>query len=89
MIRASNASAVLYMVADDMRPEWDAYCPSCKLITPNIDKLTEGGLLFTRAYCQQAICGPRSVDLRVISSSLSGSSFNTLQPQLVYVGKAA
>ena len=41
-----------------MRPEWDAYCPSCGLHTPHLDQLVQEGLLFTRAYCQQAICGP-------------------------------
>ena len=43
-----------YMIADDMRPEWEAYCPGCGLHTPNIDRLTETGTLFTRAYCQMS-----------------------------------
>ena len=41
---------VLYMMADDMRPEWDVYCPDCGLDTPNINALAKTGLLFTRAY---------------------------------------
>ena len=49
---------ILYMIADDMRPEWDSYCPTCGLHTPNLNQLVAEGLLFTRAYCQQAICGP-------------------------------
>jgi hypothetical protein len=41
-----------------MRPEWDVYCPTCGMHTPNINALAKTGLLFTRAYCQQAICSP-------------------------------
>ena len=55
---AAPTRNILYMIADDMRPEWDAYCPSCGLHTPHLNQLVQEGLLFTRAYCQQAICGP-------------------------------
>ena len=57
-LASTTRKNVLYMMADDMRPEWNAYCPSCNVITPNLDKLVSTGLLFTRAYCQQSICGP-------------------------------
>ena len=49
---------VLYIIVDDLRPEFaDAYNQTY-MKTPNLDKLAETGLTFDRAYCQQAVCGP-------------------------------
>lgn len=48
---------ILFIAIDDMRPEMGCY-GSPIAITPNIDKLAAKGLLFNRAYCQQAICSP-------------------------------
>lgn len=48
---------VLFIVADDLRPELGCYGnPIVK--TPNLDRLARRGLTFTRAYCQQAVCTP-------------------------------
>jgi arylsulfatase A-like enzyme len=47
---------VLYLVSDDLRPELGAYGSQVK--TPNMDRLAADGLVFARAYCQQAVCGP-------------------------------
>jgi arylsulfatase A-like enzyme len=50
---------VLFLVVDDLN-DW----VSCynwykgKVYTPNIDKLASEGVLFTRAYCPVALCGP-------------------------------
>ena len=41
----------------DLRPEV-GYMGEDQMITPNIDKLASESLVFNRAYCQQAICGP-------------------------------
>ena len=30
---------VLYIIGDDMRPQWNVYCPTCGLKTPNLDAL--------------------------------------------------
>ncbi len=50
------------MVAvDDLRPELGCY--GVRALTPNIDKLATSGLQFTRAYCNQAICGASRVSL--------------------------
>ncbi len=48
---------VLFIVVDDLRTNIGAYGDSIA-ITPNIDKLSHGGLTFDRAYCQMAVCGP-------------------------------
>ncbi len=48
---------VLFIAVDDLRP--DLGCYGVKHIhSPNIDKLARGGTVFTRAYCQQAVCSP-------------------------------
>ncbi len=49
---------VLYFVADDFRPEMMAAYGQTQMLTPNLDKLAKGGLVFNTAYCQQAVCGP-------------------------------
>jgi arylsulfatase A-like enzyme len=48
---------VLFIVVDDLRPTLRCYGDP-DAITPNIDRLAEQGLTFTRAYCQQAVCSP-------------------------------
>lgn len=53
---------ILFIAVDDLRPELGCY-DSPVAITPNIDKLASQGLLFNRAYCQQAICSPSRASL--------------------------
>ena len=48
---------VLIFYVDDLRAELGCY-GSETAITPNIDKLAKDGLLFNKAYVQQAICAP-------------------------------
>ncbi len=53
---------VLFIAIDDLRPELGCYgSPIAR--TPNLDKLAGQGLLFNRAYCQQAICRPSRASL--------------------------
>src|SRR3954469_24950547 len=48
---------VLFVAVDDLRPALGcAGDPHAK--TPNIDRLATRGTVFTRAYCQQAVCSP-------------------------------
>jgi len=53
---------ILFLAIDDLRPELGCY-GSDIAITPNLDKLASQGLLFNRAYCQQAICSPSRASL--------------------------
>ncbi|VAW17995.1 Sulfatase [hydrothermal vent metagenome] len=48
---------VLFIAVDDLRTEIN--CFGAKYMhTPNLDRLAKMGMLFERAYCQQAICAP-------------------------------
>lgn len=46
---------MLFIAVDDLRPQLGCY--GDRLVkSPNIDRLASQGVLFERAYCQQAIC---------------------------------
>jgi len=52
-----NKRNVLFIASDDLKPALAcAGDPYAK--TPNLDKLAARGTVFTRAYCQQAVCSP-------------------------------
>ncbi|EMI40449.1 secreted protein containing Sulfatase domain protein [Rhodopirellula sp. SWK7] len=59
---AADRPNVLFLAIDDLRPELGCYGSEIA-ITPNLDKLASQGLLFNRAYCQQAICSPSRASL--------------------------
>lgn len=63
---------VLFVVFDDLRPELGCYGKE-QIISPNIDNLARDGILFERAYCQQAVCAPTR------ASVLSGCRPDTTQ----------
>lgn len=53
---------VLFIAVDDLRPELGCY--GNKVIkTPHIDRLASRGLVFNRAYVQQAVCSPSRTSL--------------------------
>ena len=53
---------VLFIAVDDLRPELGCYGLD-HMRTPNIDALGDAGTVFTRAYCQQAVCSPSRTSL--------------------------
>jgi arylsulfatase A-like enzyme/acetyl esterase/lipase len=48
---------ILFIAVDDLRPELGCY-GNPHIHSPNIDKLAKSGVVFNRAYCQQAVCLP-------------------------------
>lgn len=57
VLAANPGYNVLFIAADDLRCDLGCFGnPEVK--TPNLDRLAQRGRLFTRAYCQEALCNP-------------------------------
>jgi iduronate 2-sulfatase len=48
---------VLFFAVDDLRTEFGAYGDKY-IHSPNLDRIAARGIVFNRAYCQQAVCSP-------------------------------
>ena len=55
---------VLFIMADDMRPELGCYGVDV-VKTPNMDRLAASGVLFQNAYCNIPVSGASRASLRV------------------------
>ncbi|MFB2119373.1 sulfatase [Parapedobacter sp. 2B3] len=66
---------VLLILVDDLRPAIGAYGDTAA-ITPHLDKLAAGGLLFERAYSNQAVCAPSRFNLLLGSRSTSSGIYH-------------
>ena len=54
--RAAGKLNVLLICVDDLKPVAGCYGGTAKM--PQMDRLAKRGLLFERAYCNQAVCAP-------------------------------
>lgn len=53
---------VLFIAVDDLRPQLGCYGHE-QMISPNIDRLASGGVVFNRSYCQSPVCGASRASL--------------------------
>ncbi len=59
---AGEKPHILFIAVDDLRPELGCYgAPVAQ--SPHLDQLAAEGILFERAYCNQAICSPSRASL--------------------------
>jgi iduronate 2-sulfatase len=56
-LRAAERPNVLLICVDDLKPMLGCY-GDATVKSPNIDALANRGILFNRAYCNQAVCAP-------------------------------
>jgi len=55
--RENKRLNVLFIAVDDLRNEINCFGAK-HMHTPNFDRLASKGIIFERAYCQQAVCAP-------------------------------
>ena len=53
---------VLFIAVDDLRPELNCYGKN-QIKSPNMDRLAQAGIVFTRAYCNVPVCGASRASL--------------------------
>jgi iduronate 2-sulfatase len=59
---AQSRRNVLFLAVDDLRPQLGCYGDRYAH-TPHMDSIAARGVVFERAYCQQAVCGPSRASL--------------------------
>lgn len=71
---------VLFIAIDDLKPVLNCYGES-QIISPNIDRLANQGVVFENAYCQWSVCGPSRASL-LSGMTPDGSGVRNLKTQL-------
>lgn len=66
---------ILLILVDDLKPTLGAYGDNIA-VSPNIDKLANEGMLFNRAYSNQAVCAPSRYNIMLGSRSTSTGLYN-------------
>ena len=64
--RPTHRPNVLFIAVDDLRPELHCYTSQAmttRAITPHLDHLATSGIVFSHAYCNQAVCGASRLSL--------------------------
>jgi iduronate 2-sulfatase len=61
-LAAKEKPNILFIAVDDLRPELGCY-GNKYVISPNIDRLANDGILFNQAHCQSAVCNPSRASL--------------------------
>jgi hypothetical protein len=54
----AGAMNVLFIMVDDLRPEFNKAYHQTRLVTPNLDEFVDTSLVFDRAYVQYSHCSP-------------------------------
>jgi len=84
-LHAAARTNVLFIMADDLRPELGCY--GSVAVTPHLDALARRGMLFQRAYCQQAVCNPSRSSMLTglrpgtLGLYVNGTHFRELKPE--------
>ncbi|NNE71470.1 MAG: sulfatase [Rhodothermales bacterium] len=73
---------IVMIIADDLNTRIAPYVDSTLVVhTPNLDRLAESGVRFTRAYAQYPVCGPSRASimsgLYPESNGVTGNAFDT------------
>jgi iduronate 2-sulfatase len=69
---------VLFICVDDLKPLLGCYGDTL-IKTPNIDRLAARGVLFERAFCNQAVCAPSRNSLMTGLRPCVNGSLRTLR----------
>ncbi|OYW75387.1 MAG: hypothetical protein B7Z37_13595 [Verrucomicrobia bacterium 12-59-8] len=87
LLHATGRTNVLFIMADDLRPELGCY--GSVAVTPHLDALARRGMIFQRAYCQQAVCNPSRSSMltglrpNTLGLYVNGTHFRELKPTVV------
>jgi len=81
---AAEKPNVLFISVDDLN-DWVGYSGHPQVLTPNMDRLAQEGVWFSRAYCQYPVCGPSRASLMsgMYPQQLDGTAWQS-KSNLVY-----